>query len=130
MVTTNPQLIDNLVDELQLFSQSHDRIIVRAFNKSDIIDIVCQFFEVSKHDIFKKCRKQCFTIPRYCVMYFFKYELKLSYKSIGMEFQRDHSTVINAVQVINDMIEYDKHFKKRFDILSTYVTDRKKMLGE
>jgi chromosomal replication initiator protein len=123
-------LIENLVEELQLFSMSHDRNVVRAFNKSDIVEIVCTFFEVKKEDIFKKCRKQCFTIPRYCVMYFYRYELNLSLKSIGMEFQRDHSTVINAIQIIKDMLDTDKDFKRRFEKLSTFVTERKKILAE
>jgi chromosomal replication initiator protein len=56
-------------------------------------------------------------------MYFAKELTKSSLKTIGMHFGgRDHSTVIHAVQTVNDLISIDKEFRKNIDEIKKKIT--------
>ena len=57
-------------------------------------------------------------IARQLAMYFAKGYTNLSLKSIGYHFGgRDHSTVIHAVQTVNDMYDVDSRFRSSVDEL-------------
>ncbi|MEX0884396.1 MAG: helix-turn-helix domain-containing protein, partial [Cyclobacteriaceae bacterium] len=59
-----------------------------------------------------KTRKKEIVIARQVAMYFSKEFTNHSLKSIGYHFGgRDHSTVIHAVQSVNDLMETDSVFK-------------------
>jgi chromosomal replication initiator protein len=59
-----------------------------------------------------KTRKKEIVIARQVAMYFAKEYTGHSLKSIGYQFGgRDHSTVIHAVQSVNDMIDTNTTFK-------------------
>ena len=59
-----------------------------------------------------KIRKKEIVIARQVAMYFSKDFTNHSLKSIGNHFGgRDHSTVIHAVQSVNDMIDTDNIFR-------------------
>ncbi|MDQ3393224.1 MAG: chromosomal replication initiator protein DnaA [Bacteroidota bacterium] len=73
---------------------------------------VSDYFKVRPEEMKDKTRKKEIVIARQVAMYFAKEYTNLSLKSIGYHFGgRDHSTVIHAVQSVNDMIETDSRFK-------------------
>ncbi len=56
-------------------------------------------------------------------MFFAKELTKASLKTIGMHFGgRDHSTVIHAVQTVNDLISIDKEFRKNIDDIKKKIS--------
>ena len=64
-----------------------------------------------------KIRKKEIVIARQVAMYFSKGFTNHSLKSIGNHFGgRDHSTVIHAVQSVNDMMDTDNIFKNTYII--------------
>lgn len=73
---------------------------------------VSEYFSIQLDDLKAKTRKKEIVIARQVAMYFSKEFTNHSLKSIGYHFGgRDHSTVIHAVQTVNDMIETDSNFK-------------------
>ena len=85
----------------------------REININYIQEIVSKFFNISIEQMKDKARRKEIVIARQVAMYFSKDFTNNSLKSIGFHFGgRDHSTVIHAVQSVNDMIDTDSIFKK------------------
>lgn len=81
---------------------------------SYIIELVCEYYKISDLNIKSKSKKRIFTIPRMIAMYFLSKKTKLSLTSIGKMFGgRDHSTVIYAIQTIEDLEFSDKKIKSQ-----------------
>ena len=85
------------------------RNIVMDSDKEVTIDtvqeMVAEYFNVTVADLKAKSRKRELVYPRQVAMFIAKEKTDLSLKSIGYHFGgRDHSTVIHAIQCINDMI--------------------------
>lgn len=79
---------------------------------------VSDFFNVTLDDLKAKTRKKEIVIARQVAMYFSKDFTNHSLKSIGYHFGgRDHSTVIHAVQSVNDMIDTNAKFRTSIDDL-------------
>ena len=75
-----------------------------------------EFKQKKRHDRFLMLHE--FVIESHFKYYFSKEYTSLSLKSIGYHFGgRDHSTVIHAVQCVNDMIDIDTHFKNSIENL-------------
>ena len=73
---------------------------------------------ISFDDLKAKTRKKEIVIARQVSMYFCKEHTNHSLKSIGYHFGgRDHSTVIHAVQSVNDMMQVDKRFREEMEEL-------------
>ncbi|BDC99952.1 chromosomal replication initiator protein DnaA [Persicobacter psychrovividus] len=75
---------------------------------------VAEYFKLKVEDLKAKTRKKEIVIARQIAMYFSKEYTNHSLKSIGYHFGgRDHSTVIHAVQSVNDMLEKDNELKQK-----------------
>ena len=90
--------------------------IVREIDSEVGIDYiqktVSDFFNVDTDSLKAKTRKKEIVIARQVAMYFSKDYTNHSLKSIGFHFGgRDHSTVIHAVQSVNDMLDTDAKFR-------------------
>ena len=73
---------------------------------------VAEYFRLNLDDLKDKTRKKEIVIARQVAMYFSKEYTNHSLKSIGYHFGgRDHSTVIHAVQAVNDMIDVNANFR-------------------
>jgi chromosomal replication initiator protein len=74
-----------------------------------IIEVVTDFFKIKLSEIKGKTRLREVVMPRQIAMYLAKHYTALSLKNIGYHFGgRDHSTVIHAIQTVNDLIDIDK----------------------
>lgn len=84
----------------------------------DTITNSCIEVNVAVTDVIGKTRKREITLLRQVLMSYFYLKFPISLKSIGNHFGgRDHSTVINARQTVNDLIESK-------DLLLTYYFTR------
>lgn len=73
---------------------------------------VADFFKVELDNIKGKIKKREFVIPRQVAMYFCKRYTQLTLSLIGENFGgRDHSTVIHALESVEDMMKADPNFK-------------------
>jgi len=73
---------------------------------------VSEYYGIKLDDLKAKTRKKEIVTARQVAMYFCKEFTNHSLKSIGYHFGgRDHSTVIHAVQTVNDLMETDTSFR-------------------
>ncbi len=87
--------------------------INREITIESIQSIVGEHLSVNVQAMKDKTRKRDIVQARQIAMYFAKEMTRHSLKSIGMHFGgRDHSTVIHALQTVNDLVATDKYFKK------------------
>lgn len=71
-----------------------------------IREIVCKFFDLDWHNIIKPLRTKRLTTARQLYCYLCRRYVKyLTLQQIGYNINRDHTTVINAVQVVTDYLE-------------------------
>lgn len=81
----------------------------KAISIDKIIDVVTGHFNIKVSDIKGKTRLREVVLPRQIAMYLTKEFTELSLKTIGYHFGgRDHSTVIHAIQTINDLQNQDR----------------------
>ncbi|GAB4428826.1 MAG: chromosomal replication initiator protein DnaA [Bacteroidia bacterium] len=86
--------------------------VSREITIEAIQQIVGEHFDIEIEDLKAKSRKRQIVQARQIAMYFAKEMTRHSLKSIGLFFGgRDHSTVIHALQTVNDLIATDKYFK-------------------
>lgn len=84
-------------------------------NPTFIIQEVCRFFNLRIEDVVGEKRKRELVIARQLSMFFLKEFTTLSLKKIGgMLGGRDHSTVIYAMNTVNDLCDTDASFNKIF----------------
>lgn len=87
-------------------------------NIDEVQKYVGDYFGVSVEMLKAKSRKKEIVIARQIAMYFAKEYTGFSLKSIGYHFGgRDHSTVIHAIQTVNDMMSEKKELKMYIDDL-------------
>jgi chromosomal replication initiator protein len=73
---------------------------------------VSEYYGIATDELKAKTRKKEIVMARQVAMYFSKEFTNLSLKSIGYHFGgRDHSTVIHAIQTVNDIMETDSGFR-------------------
>lgn len=79
---------------------------------------VSEYFKVDLDALKGKIKKREFVIPRQVAMYFCKRYTQLTLALIGENFGgRDHSTVIHALESVEDMMKTDANFKSSVEEL-------------
>lgn len=79
---------------------------------------VSEYFDVTIDSLKAKTRKKEIVMARQVAMYFAKEYTNYSLKTIGLHFGgRDHSTVIHAIQSVNDLIDTNRKFKTSIEEL-------------
>lgn len=116
----NASLIKKEID-LELAKQTLKSIVHDIDSEVGIDYIqktVSEYFKVTIDQLKDKTRKKEIVMARQLAMYFSKEYTQLSLKTIGYHFGgRDHSTVIHAVQTVNDLYDTDNTFKRSVDDL-------------
>lgn len=78
----------------------------KTVNAEDIMNIVAEHYNVTVSDITGSKRNYSIMEPRQVCMYLIREILSLPYKSIGLLLgKRDHTTVMNGINKINNEIE-------------------------
>ena len=79
---------------------------------------VADYFNIELEVMKSKVKKREIVIPRQVAMYFCKRFTQLTLQLIGENFGgRDHSTVIHALESVEDMMKVDQNFKNQVDEL-------------
>jgi len=79
---------------------------------------VSEYFKVDLDSLKSKIKKREIVIPRQVAMYFCKRYTQLTLALIGENFGgRDHSTVIHALESVEDMMKTDSNFKSSVEEL-------------
>lgn len=83
----------------------------RNITTAVIIDEVEKYFHLPSGSLATKRRSNDIAYPRHIAMYISREVLDESYPKIGEEFNRDHSSVMNAVKKIRKNLEGDTELK-------------------
>ncbi len=114
----NSSLIKKEID-LELAKQTLKSIVHDIDSEVGIDYIqktVSEYFKVTIDQLKDKTRKKEIVMARQLAMYFSKEYTSSSLKTIGYHFGgRDHSTVIHAVQTVNDLYDTDNSYKRSLD---------------
>ncbi len=95
----------------------------REISIDSIQKLVCAHLSVNIELLKAKTRKREIVQARQISMFFAKELTKSSLKTIGLHFGgRDHSTVIHAVQTVNDLISIDKEFRKNIEEIKKKIS--------
>jgi hypothetical protein len=87
---------------------------------------ICEYFQVTFEQLEKISRKKPIVIYRQIAMFFCKeHDQGITLNSIGEFFGgRDHSTVIHALQTVNDYIDTDWKFKKTIEEIRNILLEK------
>ncbi|MGR3812083.1 chromosomal replication initiator protein DnaA [Jiulongibacter sp. NS-SX5] len=107
--------------DLELAKKTLNHIVTeteKEVNIDGIVSVVTEHYNVRIADLKSKSRLRAIVIPRQVAMYLAKELTNLSLKSIGYHFGgRDHSTVIHAIQTVNDLMDTNKDMEKEVNSL-------------
>src|SRR6056297_49110 len=80
-----------------LFSISNSSKKSKAISPKNLIEFICEFYDIKLEEILGKSREKRLAFPRQIIMYLLRGELQCSYPMIGQELGgRDHTTAIHA----------------------------------
>jgi chromosomal replication initiator protein len=104
-----------------------ERVIKRAvkvddhpLTVDDILETVCQHYNVSQQNIFSKSRKRDYVLARQISMYLAQKFTKMPTSRIGQLIGgRDHSTVIHSCSAIEQRLKVDKAFNDEIASIET-----------
>jgi len=95
---------------------------------TDAMRVACQIYDVTPDQVISQNRKQHIVYARHLFCYLCRKELKMTFAGIGYIVHRDHSSIINAVNVYTDLIKYDRissqHYSKALTLLGDYLQER------
>ena len=101
------QMISDLIEQEQQL----------AITPEKIVQTVAELFGIRTDDLFSKAQSREFVLPRQVAMHFCRTKLKMPFMKIGDFFDRDHSTVMSSVKLIQKSIE--KHDRDTVDLVSS-----------
>lgn len=86
----------------------NDELDIDAIKK-----VVCDYYGITNQQMNSKIRTKNIAGPRQIAMYLARKRLDMSYKEIGNNFgKRDHSTVINACERVEERIKKDSMYQR------------------
>lgn len=97
-------------------------------NWTDAMRVACQVYDVTPDQVISKNRKQHIVYARHLFCYLCRKHLKMTFAGVGNILHRDHSSIINSVNVYTDLIHYDRisteHYSKASALLGDYLQER------
>ncbi len=85
---------------------------------NDIITRISDIYNISVEDIISKSRQSKIVTPRFVAMYLMRKLTDMTTTDIGKRFgDRDHSTVVNAINKIDEDMKNDSDFKEQIEEL-------------
>ncbi|WP_067139170.1 chromosomal replication initiator protein DnaA [Oceanivirga salmonicida] len=111
-VITTAQLLEKPVD-MDMVKDSIEKNIILTnsmITAESIIKKVANYYQITEEDLKSKKRNQEILIPRQVSMYIIKENLDITFDGVGKIFDRDHSTVLNAINKIRNKMEEEATF--------------------
>lgn len=88
----------------------------------DIKKVVCEYYNLSLQQLTGSSRMGAITTPRFIAIYLCRSMLNMTFEDIGVEFNRDHSSIINACIKIEKLINEDQSYKLVINKLQQMLT--------
>lgn len=128
----NRLVVYQQMENKALFLEQAKQILVGMINSKKkvttmrkIASLVADFYNISTDDLVKQSRRKEYVKPRQIAMFLSRRELQSSFPTIGDFFGgRDHTTVMHAVEKIEQQILQQESFKQEVDLIldKLYIT--------
>lgn len=89
-----------------------------------IITVVCEHLKLTVEQIRGKSRSKEFVYARHLIFYFLRKHTTLTLKSAGELFNRDHTTVIHALENLQDIMDTEPPVKDEVELLESKLFGR------
>ena len=140
-ITANVRQIEGTVNKIMAFQDLNGdeldkNTVIRAVKdifkeKSDIlptadviIEEVCKFYNLEPSLLRGQSRSKDISLARQIAMYQIRRMTNLSLKEIGKEFNRDHSTVLNALNRVEGLVKTDPKQAEIVKDITTNINSR------
>ena len=87
-----------------------------------IKNLVCKYYRLTKSELVSRSRRVAIARPRQVAMFLARRHTSLSLQAIGQRFNRQHSTVLCAVGIVEQQIREYGPAQKEIDFLSGKLT--------
>ena len=87
-----------------------------------IKEFISKQYKISCSELQSRSRKKALTFPRQVAMYLCRMHTEESLADIGKEFNRDHSTVLHSIKVINDLSKRSIAVEEQVNLLSKKIS--------
>lgn len=77
----------------------------------DFLRAACEFYDISEADMLGKSRKAILAQPRHIMIYAYKSYSGASYTELANRMGRDHTTIINSVRFVENLLDGIKPVK-------------------
>ncbi|MBI2484988.1 hypothetical protein HYW18_02480 [Candidatus Uhrbacteria bacterium] len=84
----------------------------------EVFEVVCRFYNVSQADIKGPRRPRRLIEPRHVAMFFIRRGTAMSLPQIGRIFNRDHTTVLHALESVEGNLSTNAIFKQKLKLLA------------
>lgn len=110
------------IDLAKKIIKNYVKSVSREVSVEYIQKTVCEYIGISIELLKENTRKREVVNARQISMYLAKKYTKNSLKEIGRHFgNKDHSTVIHSIQVVDNLLEVDKKFREDLDELKKRI---------
>lgn len=133
-IQNNVRELEGALNRLAIYQQMENRALVLEQAKNilssivgvkkkitsikKVAEVVAEFYNITMDDLIKQSRKKEFVKPRQVAMYLIRKELDTSFPSIGEFFgNRDHTTVMHAVEKIKNVMNEKEIFRQEVDLI-------------
>lgn len=86
-------------------------------NSKTIVSRICEHFKITYESLKCKSRVRELVYPRQACMYLLSKHTAMTLTAIGVLFDRDHTTVIHALQNIKDLMTIDDRIAREIEQL-------------
>lgn len=113
-------------DSETVSENSYHNKMYEHFPEMKIIgDAVATFYGIKLFQVFKNTRKGENVQSRQVCMYFARKYTQYSLQKIGNFFgKKDHATVSHAISTVNNMVDTDKYFRDKHDMLDRVIEQK------
>ncbi len=107
---------DDLIEEGMIIAPQED-VKRRAISPKQVVDKVAKYYDLSGKDLYGTSRVKNIKSARQVAMYLLKDQLGLSTVRIGQEFNKDHTTIMHGIKVIETALKTDFNLRQQISDL-------------
>ncbi|UUD38153.1 DnaA ATPase domain-containing protein [Mycoplasmoides fastidiosum] len=108
LIMVDAKIIEELLEKIGILDT------IPKNNRDDVynqIVLICEKLKADVTDVLGRSRKQEIVNNRNVIAYILKTEMKMSLKKIGKVLDRDHTTIKNSLNQMENEFKRNKHFK-------------------
>ena len=105
--------------------KSGDNEIIVNYTIDEIIDVVTNYYGISKNEVLNNLRQDKFILARNLIIYIAKRITNMSFSQIGELLNRNHSTVLRAYEKMESLLKRDLLLKEQLKEILTLLKSKK-----